>query len=64
MSADTKHAEAWFARRSPWCDACKQPAVFSEAFGMLHSTAEFPFGLPPHLDPTAHDVTMREWNAS
>jgi hypothetical protein len=32
--------------------------------GMLHSTDAHPFGLPPHLDHSGHEVTMREWNAS
>lgn len=50
--------------RFPWCDTCKRPAVFNESFGMLHSTVARQFGLPPHLDDSGHDVTIREWNLS
>lgn len=45
----------------PWCDTCKQPAVFSEFQGNLHSTPEHPFGLPKHLDQSGHEVSMRQW---
>jgi hypothetical protein len=48
----------------PWCDTCKRPAVWSELWGWLHSTAEHPFGVPAQLDPHGdHEVTAREWYA-
>ncbi len=55
-----------FVKRSrdngfPWCDTCRQPAVWRESWGMLHSTPEHMFGLPPHLDSSGHKVTMSEW---
>lgn len=45
----------------PWCDTCKKRAVFSEFFGNLHSSSQFPFGIPEHLDTSGHEVTMRDW---
>ncbi|WP_143116337.1 hypothetical protein [Lentzea xinjiangensis] len=45
----------------PWCDTCKQPAVWSEFNGWRHSTAEYRFGLPQHLDNSGHEVTAKEW---
>jgi hypothetical protein len=57
------HRQEWAARDFPWCDVCKQPAVFSEFLGFCHSTPEHPFGLPHHLDTSGHEVSIREWNA-
>lgn len=48
----------------PWCDTCKQPAVWKEGQGWLHATAEHPFGQPPWSDQSGHEVTAREWNAT
>jgi hypothetical protein len=45
----------------PWCDTCKQPAVWSETFGWTHSTPEHYYGVPPRLDNSGHEVTAREW---
>jgi hypothetical protein len=50
-----------FKNRFPWCDTCKQPAVFNETHGMRHSTIDHPFGVPKHLDSSEHEVTMKEW---
>jgi hypothetical protein len=48
--------------RAPWCDICERPAVFNEALGMRHSSQDFPFGIPEHLDDSdGHEVTMRRW---
>jgi hypothetical protein len=52
------------AKGFPWCDTCKEPAVWREFTGMLHSTDAHPFGLPPHMDSSGHKVTMREWDES
>ena len=50
----------------PWCDTCKDPACFSEIFGIRHTSEEYPFGIPEHLDPNSavnggHAVTMKDW---
>jgi hypothetical protein len=50
--------------RAPWCDTCERPAVFHESFGMRHSSQDFPFGIPEHLDAEnadGHEVTMQRW---
>jgi hypothetical protein len=54
--------EAHKTKGFPWCDTCKEPAVWREAQGLLHSTDAHPFGLPPHLDVSGHEVTTREWD--
>jgi hypothetical protein len=46
---------------TPWCDTCQQPAVFSEFQGWAHSTEEYRFGVPRHLDKSGHEVTAKEW---
>lgn len=45
----------------PSCDTCKLPAVWSEFHGWRHSTDEFRFGVPTHLDQSGHTVTAKEW---
>lgn len=58
------HATDHFSKGFPWCDTCKRPAVFNEFKGNCHSTPEHPFGLPPEMDDSGHEVTMREWFAA
>lgn len=45
----------------PWCDICEGPAVLSTILGMVHTSRDFPSGIPPHLDPEKHEVTMKRW---
>lgn len=63
MSTDpaTLLAEDHFAKGFPWCDTCRQPAVWSEFFGNRHVTPEHPNGVPQRRDESGHEVTMRGW---
>lgn len=63
MTDEQFHAEH---RRKgfPWCDTCGRSAVWSETWGNLHVTPDFPHGVPQRLDRSGHDVTFREWNAT
>jgi hypothetical protein len=58
---DDEHAARARERRAPWCDTCKRPSLFSEFGGRMHSTAEHPWGVPPRLDDSGHEVTHYEW---
>lgn len=53
--------ERHFANGFPWCDTCRQPAVWSEFFGHLHVTPEHPNGVPRHRDESDHEVSIRSW---
>jgi hypothetical protein len=48
----------------PWCDTCEQQACWSETWGWLHTSDEFPYGIPTHLDPNPHEVTAKAWYAT
>jgi hypothetical protein len=48
---------------APWCDTCEEGACLTESFGWRHTSNDFPFGIPEHLDPNSgHKVTTRAWN--
>lgn len=48
--------------RFPYCDTCLMPAV-SNGFGDLrHTSAEYPSGIPSHLDDSDHEVSFVRWN--
>lgn len=45
----------------PWCDTCKQPAVWSETLRRWgHYIPEDPF-IPEGAGPDGHEVTVQEW---
>jgi hypothetical protein len=47
---------------SPWCDTCRQGACFSGSYGFVHTSDEWPHGIPTELDPNNdHTVTAKEW---
>lgn len=46
---------------SPTCDTCGLPAVWSKTLGWVHVTKDHPHGVPPHLDPSDHEVTTTWW---
>lgn len=48
------------ARNAPWCDTCRNPAVWTEGRGWVHATVKHPFGTWESSD---HEVTAREWSA-
>jgi hypothetical protein len=34
----------------PWCDTCKERACFSGTWGWMHTSDDWPYGIPQHLD--------------
>lgn len=58
-------SDAHFSHGFPFCDVCRQAAVFSELFGWRHCTAEYPQGVPQHLDVLRiahpHTITAADW---
>lgn len=58
---DDEHAASSRQHRFPWCDTCKRPSVARDDLGLVHSTTEHPFGVPPNEDDSGHDVTHAEW---
>jgi hypothetical protein len=61
LTPDEQFAAEHFRRTFPFCDVCRGPAVWSEIWGDMHATRQWPHGVPPHLDATGHQVTMRDW---
>jgi hypothetical protein len=55
---DDVHAQRRRDQRGPWCDTCKRPTVAMEGRGLVHATAEHPYG---SWDTYDHEVTHHEW---
>ena len=54
--------DEWQDQGFPWCDTCGAAAVFSESFGNLHTSRQYPHGVPKGADQSGHAVTMRQWS--
>lgn len=45
----------------PWCDVCEEPALVTEPFGWRHASAEYPAGIPAHIDQSDHAISALAW---